>query len=498
METGKKVQSEGSEKTKQEIMAERKAKKAEKAAKKSQPIKTTEHGAVTILSESIQSAKETTNTVKADETGKSKADLKAERRQKQEAQRAAKAASVTEGKQSVAPKVQQGKRIPDQIQADRPSVEKRLVKRYVSQKVPQLPPAERKVQLFSHLQQQERTLELLTKDLAVNQSKIHPAVIKLGLQYASGIICGSNARAVALLEAFKRVISDYSTPEQKELSRDLEVSLKPCINFLKQCRPISVSMGNVIRFLKRHITNIPSESTDVQAKKCLHEEIEKYIHENVELAGKTICEEASKKISSGDVILTYGYSSLLLQILLKAFNEDNKKFRVIVLDSSPRSEGLQFLRRLVAFKIPSVYMLISGASYVMPEVNKVFLGAHALLANGNVMSRVGSSQVALVAKAHNVPVLVCCETHKFCDRVQTDSFVFNELGNPDDLVAAVKGKPSVHSIANWRELPKLSLLNLTYDVMPGDLVTAVITELGSVPCTSVPVVLRVKHAETVI
>lgn len=108
--------------------------------------------------------------------------------------------------------------------------------------------------------------------------KIHPAVIKLGLQYASGIICGSNARAVALLEAFKRVISDYSTPEQKELSRDLEVSLKPCINFLKQCRPISVSMGNVIRFLKRHITNIPSESTDVQAKKCLHEEIEKYIH----------------------------------------------------------------------------------------------------------------------------------------------------------------------------------------------------------------------------
>lgn len=59
METGKKVQSEGSEKTKQEIMAERKAKKAEKAAKKSQPIKTTEHGAVTILSESIQSAKET-------------------------------------------------------------------------------------------------------------------------------------------------------------------------------------------------------------------------------------------------------------------------------------------------------------------------------------------------------------------------------------------------------------------------------------------------------
>ena len=56
------------------------------------------------------------------------------------------------------------------------------------------------------------------------------------------------------------------------------------------------------------------------------------------------------------------------------------------------------------------------------------LGAHALLANGYVMSRVGSSQVAMVANVYNVPVLVCCETYKFVERVQTDSFVFNELG----------------------------------------------------------------------
>ena len=32
-----------------------------------------------------------------------------------------------------------------------------------------------------------------------------------------------------------------------------------------------------------------------------------------------------------------------------------------------------------------------------------------------------------MAQASNVPVLVCCETYKFYDRVQTDSFVSNEL-----------------------------------------------------------------------
>merc|ERR1712071_344215 len=358
--------------------------------------------------------------------------------------------------------------------------------------VPQLPPAQRKVQLFSHLQQHERRLGLLTKDLSINQGNIHPAIIRLGLQYASRIVCGSNARALALMNAMKIVINDYSSPVDKEMLRDLQDSLKPNITFLKQCRPISVTIGNAIRYLKRQISTTPPHFDEARTKEYLCEAIDKYVLENVEIAGRAICEEAAKKISSDDVILTYGYSSLLLRILLKAYVDDGKKFRVVVLDCSPRYEGLQFLRRLAAAHIPAVYMLISGASYIMPQVTKVFLGAHALLANGNVMSRVGASQVALVAKAHNVPVLVCCETHKFCERVQTDSFVFNELGDPDDLVSV---RPSSESnLKNWRDLSKLSLLNLMYDVTPGDLVTAVITELAVLPCTSVPVVLRVKHA----
>jgi translation initiation factor eIF-2B subunit delta len=64
----------------------------------------------------------------------------------------------------------------------------------------------------------------------------------------------------------------------------------------------------------------------------------------------------------------------------------------------------------------------------MIQVSKVIVGAHSLLANGYVMSRIGTSQVALVARSFNVPVLVCCETYKFSDRVQTDSIVNNELG----------------------------------------------------------------------
>lgn len=170
------------------------------------------------------------------------------------------------------------------------------------------------------------------------------------------------------------------------------------------------------------------------------------------------------------------------------------------------------------------------------QVSKVLLGAHALLANGSVMSRVGTSQIALVSKAYNVPVLVCCETYKFCERVQTDSFVSNELGmalppfshiggrrpppshppagrdglkcwavplpggsdpphpadDPDDLIVQRKGQAQ---LGGWAENKSLRLLNLVYDVTPPDLVDLVITDLGMIPCTSVPVVLRVKNVD---
>lgn len=106
-----------------------------------------------------------------------------------------------------------------------------------------------------------------------------------------------------------------------------------------------------------------------------------------------------------------------------------------------------------------------------------------------------------MAKAHNVPVLVCCETHKFSERVQTDAFVYNEIGRPDDLVLRPNVLPpgggsrlasGASALANWEQLPHLTPLNLCYDITPPELVTAVVTELAILPCTSVPVILRIQ------
>ena len=48
-------------------------------------------------------------------------------------------------------------------------------------------------------------------------------------------------------------------------------------------------------------------------------------------------------------------------------------------------------------------------------------------------------------------------------------------------------------LTNWRDIKSLYLLNLVYDVTPSCFVDMVVTEIGMIPCTSVPVVLRVKN-----
>lgn len=73
--------------------------------------------------------------------------------------------------------------------------------------------------------------------------------------------------------------------------------------------------------------------------------------------------------------------------------------------------------------------------------------------------------------------------------------MFNTLGNADELIQDYGLDVKKSLLANWKTKKSLNLLNITYDVTPADLVTAVVTELAILPCTSVPVILRIKPSE---
>jgi translation initiation factor eIF-2B subunit delta len=313
-------------------------------------------------------------------------------------------------------------------------------------------------------------------------------VIQLGLRLFDRRIVGSTSRCIALLRTLKVLITDYVTPAGKRLSEALLSTINPNINFLVKCRPLCDSMSNAIKAIKRVISESDPSKPDDEIKTDICDFIDKFTRERILLAQLAIADQACTEntIKDGDVVLTQSSSQLMTSIIDAAFKQ-GKKFRVIVVDSRPLARGGDLLKHCSKLGIQCSYTLITAVSYVMREASKVFLPAHALLANGYVMGRIGAAVIAMTAKANNVPVLVPCETYKFSDRVQTDAFVFNELGDPNDLLTT----DSDPSLAEWQDIDSLKLLNLGYDVTPPEFVDMVITEIGMIPCTSVPVVLRV-------
>ncbi|XP_047091984.1 translation initiation factor eIF-2B subunit delta-like [Lolium rigidum] len=349
--------------------------------------------------------------------------------------------------------------------------------------------ARNRVELFRHLPQYVHGTQLPDLESKFFQLEpIHPSVYKVGLQYLSGEVSGGNGRCIAMLLSFREAIKDYSTPPNKTLSRDLTAKISSYVSFFIECRPLSISMGNAIRFLKNRIAKLPLTLSESEAKASLQSDIDRFINEKIVVADQVIVSHAITKVRDGDVLLTYGSSSVVEMILDHA-HELGRKFRVIVVDSRPKLEGQGLLRRLVAKGINCTYTHINAVSYIMHEVTRVFLGASSILSNGTVYSRVGTASVAMVAHALGIPVLVCCEAYKFHERVQLDSICSNELGDPD-VISKVPGRADLDHLKNWTDKENLQLLNLTYDATPSDYVSMIITDYGMLPPTSVPVIVR--------
>lgn len=363
------------------------------------------------------------------------------------------------------------------------------------------PESAKQIALFAHLPQYEAAAlraSLLAAGFAPS-SNLHPAVVKLGLQFSQGLLTGANQRSEAMLEVFKQLVRDYHTPKAKTLARDLSTRLKHSIDFLSACRPLSVSMGNAIKYVKKLVVNSPLGLPESEAKSELVASIDWFLTEKIQLARRAVVEAALTKIRDGDVLLTFAWADSVEEIFVAA-KESGRSFRVVLVDSSPKLECQELTKRLVARGLKVTYCHLTAVSYIMREVTKVFIGASYVCANGTVVGRNGAAAVAMVAKCNRVPVMVCCETYKFSERVQLDAITSNELANPDDLADMVLGIDAGSSKKadkkyslreeNGASGDKLRLLNLSYDAMPPEFCTMIITELGMLPASAVPAVLR--------
>ena len=152
------------------------------------------------------------------------------------------------------------------------------------------------------------------------------------------------------------------------------------------------------------------------------------------------CIQALEHIHADEVIMTMGHSATVLSFLLKAAKK--RSFQVIVVECAPFFDGHSMAVKLARKNIDTTVITDSAVFAMMSRVNKVIIGAMAVMADGGLMAESGTHALALAAKHHSVPLLVCAAMFKLAPEfiVSYDVDTFNDLGSPAAVMQYSNGE----------------------------------------------------------
>ena len=103
------------------------------------------------------------------------------------------------------------------------------------------------------------------------------------------------------------------------------------------------------------------------------------------------------------------------------------------------------------------------------KINLVITGADRIAANGDVANKIGTYQVALMAKAHRIPFYVAAPISTI-DAAAPDGEAIPVEQRPLEEISRIGGVELAP--------PGIHILNPAFDITPAKYVTAIITEAG--------------------
>ncbi|OYT35443.1 ribose 1,5-bisphosphate isomerase [Archaeoglobales archaeon ex4484_92] len=245
-------------------------------------------------------------------------------------------------------------------------------------------------------------------------------------------------------------------------ARDFDREMKKASEILLNTRPTAVSLYNAINFVMNY-----SGSTIEEKRSDLVRRAREFISW-VETAQQRIGEIGEKRIKDGYVILTHCNSSAALSVIKKA-HENGKKIEVIATESRPRLQGHLTAKELKSFGIEVTLIVDSAVRYFINNVDCVIVGADTITANGALINKIGTSQIAIAAKEARTPFMVAAETYKFSPKTLFGELVVIEERDPSEVAP--------------KELLDLGVKvrNPAFDVTPRDYIDVIITEIGAIP-----------------
>jgi methylthioribose-1-phosphate isomerase len=296
------------------------------------------------------------------------------------------------------------------------------------------------------------------------------------------------APAIGVTAAFGVVLAARAAWQQS--GQEWQQAMIEPLKKLADSRPTAVNlfwaierMTNVYKTLANHRNPEPA---------LLEEAL--LIHEQDINANKAMGVYGSQLLDFNSTVLTHCNAGALatggfgtaLGVIRQGY-ADGKIEHVYANETRPWLQGARLtVWELIQEKIPVTLQSDSAAASLMAtgKLDWVIVGADRIAANGDVANKVGTYMLAVLAKYHDVKVMVVAPTSTIDWQLEEGAQIPIEQRSEQE-VKTINGQPIAPEQA--------SASNPAFDVTPAELIDAIVTEKGVVLSPSTETMATIKH-----
>ena len=284
------------------------------------------------------------------------------------------------------------------------------------------------------------------------------------------VVRGAPAIGVSGAFGLALAVLQSKATSKEELISDLQNAKQ----ILFETRPTAVNLAWGLD----KIMNVAETGDSVdQIRELVIEEAKKMANDDVEI-NKTMGKNGSQLFEDNDTIMTHCNAGALATVgygtalgVIRATKESGKNVKVIATETRPVQQG----SRLTAFELKHDGFDVSlipdtavGYSMANGLVNKVVVGADRIVKTGHVFNKIGTYQVATMAKQHGIPFYVAAPL----STIDLES-------KAEDVIIEMRKGSEVTGIGDKKTAPDdIDVINPAFDMTPPELIAGIITEKG--------------------
>ena len=301
--------------------------------------------------------------------------------------------------------------------------------------------------------------------MAENVQLIAEKIRKLQVQGARNV-------AIAAVQAMQTLAKQTKAKTKTQFLAELKEAEK----ILSATRETEPLMRNAMHYLITQAQNADTEKT-AKLSQAVVLAASKFLAD-LDASRERIAEIGAKRIHDGTVVFTHCHSSTVTHLLAKA-KAEGKNFKVICTETRPAFQGRITARELVELGIETTFIVDSAARTFMDSVDIVIVGADAITSEGNVVNKIGTSGLAVLAHEARVPFYVVSELLKYDPKTLSGECEKIEQRNPAEV---------------WSDAPaKLIVRNPAFDVTRNRYIHGLICEEGIIAPQIIVQVMREKY-----